>query len=370
MVLLLAPSAWAGDPPDTPVKDPKKERAALVTAACGPGAPVLLLRRPRRPGGDQPEGATEPPDMLDSGEGCDDRVAALPGDTEVALRPEGAMTPDAVTRAFTGARKLDNLAATLTQASDKLKNPDVTTTSILDRLFDNAAGRTARTEDPTKALRKTLTDTLAVSANPTAEVRPLAVTPPVKKGPVVSNVPGPNAANWTPEPGTGDLAPILNPNQPYTDGKGLWPFPSRTELPASAIPPQNPNGVHSPGGHQPVDPRNTNAPIWAPFMEKFKPCAKQVMNTDDCQPYNYGIWRQSAMCHGEGKAIDVHGMKCGNTVHMALTSPQFEKVLLCIKQSGMKVIWKQCFMGCSPANHTNYHYDHGHFSIGCGMGRW
>jgi hypothetical protein len=203
-------------------------------------------------------------------------------------------------------------------------------------------------------------------------VRP-AARAAVRRGPVVSAVPSPDtphAPDWyDPALDPGQLSPLLRTSGEapahHHDGRGLWPFPSRVGPPAGATFPPNLNGTPATGPHQPLRAGDRNAPIWAPFYEKFKKCAREVMGNDSCEPYNFGIYRPSAMCHGVSRAIDVHAMKCEGVVHTALQNGRFAQVTLCMKRDGMKTIWQQCFINCRPFNVTSHHYDHAHFSIGC-----
>lgn len=104
----------------------------------------------------------------------------------------------------------------------------------------------------------------------------------------------------------------------------------------------------------------SNAPIWNAFITGFHQCAP------GCQPYDYNAYRHSAhSCHGQSKALDVHGMICGGQKIMAIgNSPRWRKLVSCMRTKVQKVLyqnkpWK------GGRNITEGHYDHAHFSNGC-----
>lgn len=96
------------------------------------------------------------------------------------------------------------------------------------------------------------------------------------------------------------------------------------------------------------------APIWKPFTTLLAKC------DSTCKPVNYNAWRHTNYsCHNVGRALDVHGFKCGDKYYGAGTS-KFSSIVRCFRGNGMKVIYQS-------ANH----YDHGHFSIKCfGGSHW
>lgn len=368
LALLLLSPAWAAE--DKPKKE-KPSRKALEEAACGPGAPPMLVRAPKTDDAPDAPGLVAGASLFDSGDGCAERLGGLSGDAEFALRPSGELTPDAVTAAFTGSKKVDELSTRLTQAQGRL-----TTTggdsllSQLGALFDNSA---ARSGDPKKDLRSELTSLLAPREQRPAKV--VVETAAEKKAtPVVAPVPGPNdpPAWYDPALGPGGVSPLLGSGEtPHVDGRGYWPFPSRTGPPQGFDLTPNVNGTPTSRPDQPIG-NSAGTPIWGPFYAKFKKCALEVTGSSKCEPYNYGIYRPSSMCHGVSRAIDVHAMRClpesgeGQAViHTALQNGKFAQLSECMKRDGMKTIWHQCFINCNPFNVTNHHYDHAHFSIGC-----
>lgn len=98
------------------------------------------------------------------------------------------------------------------------------------------------------------------------------------------------------------------------------------------------------------------APVWRPFMNGLAQCAP------GCQPVNYNAYRnQRVSCHGSGRALDVGGLRCGRTTHMAINRRKFEEVVRCMRGKMKKVIYR------NGSHITEGHRDHGHFSLGCSV---
>ncbi len=103
------------------------------------------------------------------------------------------------------------------------------------------------------------------------------------------------------------------------------------------------------------------APIWPSFVAKFRQCAK------GCIPYIVSVKREGAVsCHSGGRAIDVGGLVCGGTTHMAINRGRYDSFVSCMKGK-MKTLYR------NGPGITAGHHDHAHFSNGCtvsGGRRW
>lgn len=116
------------------------------------------------------------------------------------------------------------------------------------------------------------------------------------------------------------------------------------------------------------------APIWKPFMQRFKACVP------NCEPTGYTTWggRENASCHPQGLAVDVKGMYCSDDGrhYSALDRwDRFQTMVECMKTqmrfyrvhpNGKReivvgVLYRQ-HRGRGP---TKDHHDHVHMSLGC-----
>lgn len=103
-------------------------------------------------------------------------------------------------------------------------------------------------------------------------------------------------------------------------------------------------------------------PIWPVFERAFRNCSK------DCIPWEYHAKRPSYGCHSEGRALDLHAIKCGGKVYKAISEAKvagkFTSVKSCIaRQKGIaRVLWH------NGRGVTEGHYDHAHISLGCRRG--
>lgn len=99
----------------------------------------------------------------------------------------------------------------------------------------------------------------------------------------------------------------------------------------------------------------SSAPIWGPFMSRFRQCAP------GCSPWNYGTWghRSKPTCHSTGEAIDVGGISCGGKIYAAINRGRFATFVQCMAKKGMRKLY---FNGPDV---TQGHKDHAHFSFGC-----
>ncbi len=103
------------------------------------------------------------------------------------------------------------------------------------------------------------------------------------------------------------------------------------------------------------------APVWPTFVRAFKRCAP------GCQPVNYhafGSRGGKRTCHTSGRAIDLHGMRCGNQHYASQGRGRFEQMVKCMRRQGLKALY---FNG---RDITAGHQDHAHFSIGCYNGSY
>ena len=111
----------------------------------------------------------------------------------------------------------------------------------------------------------------------------------------------------------------------------------------------------------------TGSPIWPAFADVFTKCAP------GCAPGRLGTYgqRSNASCHHGGRAVDIHGLKCGGRNYSA-SSSKFIEFVSCVKSKSYEgKRWKSIFRetngSCAGAgrNVTACHWDHAHFSLGC-----
>jgi hypothetical protein len=135
-----------------------------------------------------------------------------------------------------------------------------------------------------------------------------------------------------------------------------------------------------------------NAPIWNLFITNFKACAA------DCEPVGYLAEgrRGHPSCHNGARAIDVHGMRCSDGLHMAIhNDSRWATMIACmggvpgglnvsihrrhpnvgVDHPRMGIIWRQPLIHRLPNGQPDFnidHWDHAHFTYpqGCGGGRY
>lgn len=115
------------------------------------------------------------------------------------------------------------------------------------------------------------------------------------------------------------------------------------------------------------------APVWEPFLARFQQCAP------GCDPIGYSAWRKSTRsCHGEGRALDLFGMRCADGNHMAIHSGRnqgrFAALVQCLSEGRINRVQRLApgELGClwhNGSEQTAGHRDHVHVSIGCKGGR-
>jgi hypothetical protein len=104
--------------------------------------------------------------------------------------------------------------------------------------------------------------------------------------------------------------------------------------------------------------------IWKPFKANLDACAKKL-GLGKCDPIRANVYRgTNDTCHYSGRAIDVGAIQCDGKVYEAISRGKYEKVVKCVKDRGMKVLYWQNKKG---AGVTANHQDHGHFSLGCSI---
>lgn len=392
-LLLVAALARAQTDAQQPQDDSDStdSHAALADAACGDDSPALLVKEPGQTGSADSGSSTF--EQLPQGDGCADAVADLPDDAQIALRPAGAggknptgaPTDAEYEAAFKGPSK------TVGQLSTDLSA--VAQRSSLEggvaqgrQLFDNAS---AEGELPApehgalvSALRTELKPPQAAQAPQTplhaSDFQPVKTfqTSPAPDLPSATELdteyeraaePGTTVSDI---PGVGRLANRYFPS--YSDVPlNPWRWPSSPPSALSVTP--NPSGIPASAAGAATSLKGTaGAPIWEPFTQKLKACRP------DCRPQEFGIWRPSdpTSCHYSGAAIDLHSIRCGDTVYRAIDSSKdsgpFADLVTCMRSDKggghLFAIWHQCFKNCAP-NKTAYHMDHTHLSIGCGHGR-
>jgi len=374
---LLVGAAHAKQAPESGERPPNRRRAALTAAVCHKDGPRLLVKQPmQRADSDESKPTIG---ELPQGDDCASAVASLPDDAQVALRPasaeagpQAAPSPQETEAAFRNSKTVGALAATLDRTASELKITGLDSFSQGRAFFDNDLSGGV-TPQQRAALSKALVAELGGAPLPAAAPRPNErATPnaePPQKG-LKTNAP-PAAAYDGP---SGGVEPADDAGTyPYYDPRG-WPGRAvgGWSPPTQILPPANPAGTPAGeyrGPTTPMDKNHTSGAVWGPFYDKFKKCRP------DCEPGQFNIWRNDpGSCHSVGAAVDVFSMKCGGTVHTALQNGQFADLVACMRgtEKGPKMfaIWHQCFKNCSPANKTNYHVDHSHFSVGCGRGRY
>jgi hypothetical protein len=150
-----------------------------------------------------------------------------------------------------------------------------------------------------------------------------------------------------------------------------------------------PTGAHAPRSvSRPIGKRVTpptqkelesqGAPIWKPFMARFKQCARH------CEPTGYHTWggRGNASCHPEGLAIDISGMYCSDDGrHYGAKDrwDRFQEMVECMKTKMLfsrihrngrrEIISGVLYRENKNRGETRDHWDHAHFSLGC-QGGW
>jgi hypothetical protein len=123
--------------------------------------------------------------------------------------------------------------------------------------------------------------------------------------------------------------------------------------------------------------------VWKPFIKAWAACVPDP----GCQPIGYNAERENdweRSCHGQGRAIDVFGMQCGNRKIMALNDSadphhEFGKLVACVRKNAeaqkknpdthiTHVIYQQGgYMPRGVDAQTSQHWNHAHFSIGCNL---
>lgn len=102
-------------------------------------------------------------------------------------------------------------------------------------------------------------------------------------------------------------------------------------------------------------------PIYASFVRNFRQCAP------GCFPVVVSVNRPGAYsCHRGGRAIDVGGIICGGTKHMAIAEANWSGKFVAMKdcmKGKMKTLWHN--QPYSKGTITSGHWDHAHFSNGC-----
>lgn len=105
------------------------------------------------------------------------------------------------------------------------------------------------------------------------------------------------------------------------------------------------------------------APVWNTFARNWAYCAP------GCQPAKIGIDREpngSRSCHITRRAIDVSAMVCPGRGTFTGYAGEFAAVVSCMKQR-MPTIYRQYYKRAQVGDRLA-HFDHAHFSIGCGRG--
>lgn len=149
--------------------------------------------------------------------------------------------------------------------------------------------------------------------------------------------------------------------KPGPDGK-VPPQPQQAAPPDSATQ-QDFQGIPTKEGPQAPP---SGSPMWTAFYQRFTQCRPDP----SCEPTKFHIFRPGSMCHSQSKAMDLFAMKCADGLHTALQNGKFAQMVQCVRGKGMKVLWRECHINCGSFNVTNYHYDHGHFSVGCPGPPW
>jgi hypothetical protein len=121
--------------------------------------------------------------------------------------------------------------------------------------------------------------------------------------------------------------------------------------------------------HNPSEAYAQKWPVWTAIKRYWPQCAEEI-GMPSCIPYNYHSQenRGGRSCHNSGRAADIHAMDCDGHIYWAINNGPFERMVMCMKRH-MTVLWHFCdpsFSSCRTA--TEWHRDHGHFSIGCGGG--